>query len=65
MSANPFAIGYDIASGIAKAGKQDQTRKEVEQTQGLTGFEVFGPDYKQEQIGDNMQEQGFFSNLTR
>ena len=63
MSANPIAIGFDIASGIAKARKQDQTRKEVEQTQGLTGFEIFGPDYKQEQIGDDMNEQGFFSNL--
>lgn len=47
------------------AGRQDETRKEVEQTQGLTGFEIFGRDYKQEQIGDNMSNDNFLTNLTR
>jgi hypothetical protein len=65
LSANPVAIGFDIARGVAKAKREDQTRAEVEQTQGLTGFEIFGPDYKQENIGDNMDNGGFFSNLTR
>ena len=49
--------------GIEKANREDQIRKEVESSQGLTGFEVFGRDYKQAVTGDNMQEQGFFSNL--
>ena len=65
MSANPIAIGFDFARGVAKAKREDQTRSEVKQTQGLTGFEIFGPDYKQENIGDNMNDGGFFSNLTR
>jgi len=63
LSANPIAIGFDLAEGIAKANREDQIRKEVERSQGLTGFEVFGRDYKQAVTGDNMQEQGFFSNL--
>ena len=65
LSANPVAIGFDIARGVAKAKREDQTRAEVEQTQGLTGFEIFGPDYKQENIGDNMDSGNFFTNLTK
>ena len=63
MSANPIALGFDFATGIAKANREEEVRKQVEATQGLTGFEVFGQDYKQTQVGDDMQEQGFFSNL--
>ena len=65
MSANPIAIGYDIASGIAKAERQNQTRKEVEQTQGLTGFEIFGQDYKQVEVDNMSTENNFFQNLTK
>lgn len=63
MSQNPIAIGYDLATGIAKANREQGIREQVEKTQGLTGFEVFGQDYKQEKAGENMNEQGFFSSL--
>lgn len=65
LSANPIAIGFDIAGGIAKANREQEIRDQVKQTQGLTGFEIFGPDYKQEEAKDMSAEQGFFSNLTR
>ena len=63
MSANPLAIGLDIAQGVAQANREQQIRDQVAKSQNLTGFEVFGQDYKQIKTGDNMQEQGFFSNL--
>ena len=63
MSANPFAIGVDIAQGIAKAGREQEIREQVKATQGSTGFEIFGADYKQVKTGDDMEQQGFFSNL--
>lgn len=63
MSANPFAIGLDFAGGIAKANREQEIRSQVEKTQGLTGFEIFGQDYKQTRVGDDMQDNGFFSNL--
>ncbi len=63
MSANPFTIGIDFAQGVAKANREQEIRDQVAKTQGATGFEVFGTDYKQVKTGDNMNEQGFFSNL--
>lgn len=54
-----------MAKGIAKANRNQQIRDQVKASQGLTGFEVFGRDYKQEKIGDNMSDNGFFSNLTK
>ena len=63
MSANPIAIGFDIAGGIAKANREQEIRDQVAKTQGLTGFEIFGQDYKQAKVGDDMNENGFFSNL--
>jgi len=64
LSANPVAIGFDIASGVAKANREEAIRKEVASTQGLTGFEIFGPDYKQEPLGDNMNEPSFFQRVS-
>lgn len=64
MSANPFAIGFDIAKGVAKANREEAIRKEVAATQGLTGFEIFGADYKQEPLGDNMSEPNFFQRVS-
>ena len=63
LSANPVAIGFDMLGGIAKANREQKIREQVEKTQGLTGFEVFGQDFKQVKTGDNMQEQSFFSSL--
>ena len=63
MSANPIAIGFDIAGGIAKANREQEIRDQVEKTQKLTGFEVFGQDYKQVKAENMNTEQGFFSNL--
>ena len=63
LSANPIAIGFDIAGGIAKANREQEIRDQVEKTQGLTGFEVFGQEYKQVEAGNMSTEQGFFSNL--
>lgn len=63
MSGNPLTIGLDVARGIAKANREQEIREQVEKSQGLTGFEVFGQDYKQEQAGNMSTEQGFFSNL--
>ena len=57
LSANPVAIGFDMLGGIAKANREQKIREQVEKTQGLTGFEVFGQDFKQVKTGDNMQEQ--------
>ena len=65
LSANPVAIGFDIAKGVAKAKREQEVRDQVAKTQGLTGFEVFGTDYKQAKVGDNMSDNGFFTNLTR
>ena len=59
MSANPFAIGVDIAQGIAKAGREQEIREQVKATQGSTGFEIFGADYKQVKTGDDMELQGY------
>lgn len=63
MSANPLAIGFDIAQGIAKANRENAIRDQVKATQGATGFEIFGQDYKQTNVGDNMNGSNFFSNL--
>ena len=63
LSANPIAIGFDFAQGVAKAGRENEIRKKVEQTQDLTGFEIFGQDYKQVNPEDNMQDTNFFSRL--
>ena len=59
LSANPIGIGYDIATGIAKAGREQEIREQVEKTQGLTGFEIFGQDYKQKEASSMSSEQGF------
>ena len=63
LSANPIAIGFDMASGIAKSNREQELRNQVEKTQGLTGFEIFGQDYKQTKVGNMSTENGFFSNL--
>jgi len=64
LSANPIAIGFDIAGGIAKANREQEIRNQVEKTQGLTGFEVFGPDYKQTEVENMSNEPGFLQRLT-
>lgn len=64
LSANPVAIGFDMAGGIAKSNREQEIRNQVEKTQGLTGFEIFGQDYKQAKVNNMNNEQGFFSNLT-
>ena len=64
LSANPVAVGFDIAGGIAKANREQEIRNQVAKTQGLTGFEVFGPDYKQTEVENMSNEPGFFQRLT-
>ena len=63
MSANPIAIGFDMAGGIAKSNREQELRNQVEKTQGLTGFEIFGQDYKQAKVNNMSTDNGFFSNL--
>ena len=61
MSGNPVAIGLDVAKGVSKFNREENIRSEVEKTQGLTGFEVFGDRYTQEKTGDNMSNGNFFT----
>lgn len=52
-----------MAGGIAKSNREQELRNQVEKTQGLTGFEIFGQDYKQAKVNNMSTDNGFFSNL--
>lgn len=52
-----------MAGGIAKSNREQEIRNQVEKTQGLTGFEIFGQDYKQAKVNNMSNDNGFFSNL--